>query len=140
MEYLISALIWLLVFGSAALLALIPAFFARVISKQKFSQGWSYFAGVVIVLCLLASISQKPMLFYSGDCTQSLSAEQEASVRSVSGGAYSLRAPLVSAVIIVEEVRDGYAAWTEYYFPVGNRKIELNDLDGFNCTKNLFPW
>lgn len=139
MEIFISILIYFLVFGAAALLALVPAVFARFVSRKKLSRGWSYFTGLVIVLCVLAGLSRKPMLFYTRDCAQNLTAEQEEQVRSVSGGAYSPHAPLVSVLIVVEETGDDYTSWTEFYFPFGKREIELTG-DGFNCTKNLFPW
>lgn len=139
MEILISTILYILVFGTAAVLAVLPAVAAYFLSPKRIGKGWSYFAGLVIVLCVLAGLSQKPILFYTRACTQNLSAQQEQQLRSVSGGAYSLRAPLVSVLILVEETGDDRMAWTEYYFPIGNRKLELSG-DGFNCTKYLFPW
>lgn len=139
MEIFISTILYVPVFGTAAVLAVLPAVAAYFLSQKRIGKGWSYFAGLVIVLCVLAGLSQKPILFYTRACTQSLSAQQEQQLRSVSGGAYSLRAPLVSVLILVEETGDDRMAWTEYYFPIGNRKLELSG-DGFNCTKYLFPW
>ena len=140
MEIFITVLGYVAVFGSAAILALIPGLLIYFLLRKSLGKWLSYFIGFVLVLCALLSVSQKPFLLYDDSCAQALTREQEDAVRSVCGGAYSTRMPLLPLVIHVDETGEDYTAWTEYYFPYGTREMELSGADGYNCTKNLFPW
>ena len=140
MEILISVLLCAAVIGGVLLLALVPAVIAYFVTKKSMGKGWSYFAGVVVVLLLLASVSQKPVLWYTQDCQQMVSEQQEDAIRSVNTGVYSLRVPFIPVLLMVDECRDDYAFWTAYYFPFGTQEMELSGGDGFNCVKQLFPW
>lgn len=141
MELLMSIGMYVLVFGGAAVLAVVPGLIAYLVTKKRMGKGWSYFAGVVFVLLILASLSQKPILWYTQSCEEMVSAEQEDAIRSVSSGIYSTRAPFIPMLVMVDECRQGdYARWKEYYFPFGTREMELSGTDGFNCVKHLFPW
>ncbi len=95
MEILLSIGMYILVFGAAAVVALIPGLIAYVVTKKRMGKGWSYFAGVVFVLLILASLSQKPVLWYTQTCEEMVSEEQEDAIRSVSSGIYSARAPFI---------------------------------------------
>ncbi len=139
MEILMTVLAYLVVFGAASALAVVPGIIAYFVSGKRMSKLWSYFVGVVVVLSVLASFSQKPVLLYRQECTQFVTQEQDDLIRSVSSGAYSVRMPLIPLVVYMDDVQDDYIAWTEYYFPGGTREMEYSK-DGFNCTKQLLPW
>jgi len=140
MEMLITVLGYIAVFGSAAVLGLIPGVIAYFLTKKSLGKWWSYFVGVVVVLCVLLSLSRKPILLYTQDCENSLTEVQEDAVRAVCAGPYSPQMPLLPMVIFVAQAEEDYAAWTEYYFPYGTREMELSGADGYNCTKYLLPW
>jgi len=141
MELLISVGMYILVFGAAALAAVVPGIIAYFVTGKRMGKGWSYFAGVVFVLLILASLSQKPVLWYTQECEEMVSQQQEEAIRSVSSGIFSARAPFIPVLVMVDACRQGeYALWKEYYFPFGTREMELSGSDGFNCTKYLFPW
>jgi len=140
MELLITVLGYVAVFGSAAVIALIPGVIVYFLLRKSLGKWLSYFVGLVLVLCALLSVSRKPFLLYDRSCTQSLSQEQQEAVRAVCAGAYSTRMPLLPLAIHVDAAEDDYAAWTEYYFPYGTKKMELSGTDGYNCTKYLLPW
>ena len=133
-----TVLSYLAVFGSAALLAGVLAVIVYFITKRRFSKFWVYFGCVVAVLVVFASTSQKPMIFYEKTCEQMLSEEQEDAIKAVSAGAYSTRCPFIPLMVRATEVREDYAAWTQYYFPFGTQKMELTGTDGYNCVKPLF--
>ena len=136
MEILFSALAYGAVFGAAAALAIIPGVIVYFLLKKSLGKGLSYFIGVVLVLCVLLSLSRDPMVLYDQACEQNMSAQQEEAVLSVSSGVYSTRLPLITLAVRVEEVSDGYVCWTQYFFPGGNRVMEYS-ADGFNCIKPL---
>ena len=140
MEIFITVLGYVAVFGSAAVVALIPGAIVYFLLRKSLGKWLSYFIGFVLVLCALLSVSRKPFLLYDQSCAQSLTQTQEDAVRSVCAGAYSTRMPLLPLVIRVNTTGESYAAWTEYYFPYGTREMELSGTDGFNCTKYLLPW
>ena len=140
MEYLVTVLAYLAVFGSAAAIAGVLAVAVYFVTKKHVQKFWCYFGCVVAVLLVMASVSQKPAILYSDACTQMLTKQQEQSIRDVCGGAYSVRMPFIPVMVRVTEVQDDYTAWTEFYYPVGTREMELSGVDGYNCTKNLFPW
>lgn len=140
MEILITVGMYILVFGAAALVAAIPGAIVYLVTKKRMGKGWSYFAGVVFVLLMLASASQKPVLWYTQECEEMVSEAQEDAIRTVSSGVYSTRAPFVPLLVMVDERREDYVFWTEYYFPFGTEEMELFGADGFNCTKQLLPW
>ena len=133
-----TVLSYLAVFGSAALLAGVLAVIVYFITKRRFSKFWVYFGCVVAVLVVFASTSQKPMIFYEKTCEQMLSEEQEDAIKAVSAGAYSTRCPFIPLMVRATEVREDYAAWTQYYFPFGTMEMELTGADGYNCVKPLF--
>ena len=133
-----TVLSYLAVFGSAAILAGVLAVIVYFITKRRFSKLWVYFGCVVAVLVIFASTSQKPMIFYEKTCEQMLSEEQEDAIKAVSAGAYSTRCPFIPLMVRATEVREGYAAWTQYYFPFGTQEMELTGTDGYNCVKPLF--
>ena len=133
-----TVLSYLAVFGSAALLAGVLAVIVYFITKRRFSKFWVYFGCVVAVLVVFASTSQKPMIFYEKPCEQMLSEEQEVAIKAVSAGAYSTRCPFIPLMVRATEVREDYAAWTQYYFPFGTMEMELPGADGYNCVKPLF--
>ena len=133
-----TVLSYLAVFGSAALLAGVLAVIVYFITKGRFSKFWVYFGCVVAVLVVFASTSQKPMIFYEKTCEQMLSEEQEDAIKAVSAGAYSTRCPFIPLMVRATEVREDYAAWTQYYFPFGTQEMELTGADGYNCVKPLF--
>ena len=133
-----TVLSYLAVFGSAALLAGVLAVIVYFITKRRFSKFWVYFGCVVAVLVVFASTSQKPMIFYEKTCEQMLSEEQEDAIKAVSAGAYSTRCPFIPLMVRATEVREDYAAWTQYYFPFGTMEMELTGVDGYNCVKPLF--
>ena len=134
-----TVLSYLAVFGSAAILAGVLAVIVYFITKRRFSKFWVYFGCVVAVLVVFASTSQKPMIFYEKTCEQMLSEEQEDAIKAVSAGAYSTRCPFIPLMVRATEVREDYAAWTQYYFPFGTQEMELTGTDGYNCVKALFP-
>ena len=133
-----TVLSYLAVFGSAALLAGVLAVIVYFITKRRFSKFWVYFGCVVAVLVVFASTSQKPMIFYEKTCEQMLSEEQEDAIKAVSAGAYSTRCPFIPLMVRATEVREDYAAWTQYYFPFCTQEMELTGADGYNCVKPLF--
>ena len=134
-----TVLSYLAVFGSAAILAGVLAVIVYFITKRRFSKFWVYFGCVVAVLVVFASTRQKPMIFYEKTCEQMLSEEQEDAIKAVSAGAYSTRCPFIPLMVRDTEVREDYAAWTQYYFPFGTQEMELTGADGYNCVKALFP-
>ena len=138
MEMFATVLSYLAVFGSAALLAGVLAVIVYFVTRRRFSKFWVFFGCVVAVLVIFASTSQKPMIFYEKTCEQMLSEEQEDAIKAVSAGAYSTRCPFIPVMVRATEVRDDYAAWTQYYFPFGTMEMELTGADGYNCTKPLF--
>lgn len=140
MEYLVTVLAYLAVFGAAAILAVIPAVIAYFVSKKRLGLLWSYFVGVVATLSILGGLCWEPVMLYGEDCTRVLPKNQEYAVRAVSEGVYSQRVPLIPVAIRMEETQEEYVVWTTYYFPFGTEGMELSGVDGYNCTKNLFPW
>lgn len=140
MENVITVLIYIIVFGAAAVLALIPAVIAYFVSKKRLGLIWSYFVGVVATLSILGGLCWEPVMLYGDDCTRVLPQKEEYAVRAVSEGVYAQRAPFIPVAIRLEQTQEDYTAWTTYYFPFGTREMELSGVDGYNCTKNLFPW
>ena len=138
MELLATVLSYLLVFGSAAAVAVVLAVVVYFVTKRRFSKFWVYFGCVVALLVTFASLSQKPMIFYEKTCDQMLSEEQQDAIKAVSAGAYSTKVPFIPLMVRTTEVRDDYAAWTQYYFPYGTMKMELHGTDGYNCVEPLF--
>ena len=140
MEIFLTILFYIVVFGSAAVVAGLLAVAVWYILKKQMSKLWCYFGCLVAVLVMLAGLSREPLLFYGRDCPQSLSDKQEAAVRAVSSGVYSSRLPLVLVAIRTDYADEDYAAWTEFYFPCGTMEMELSGTDGYNCRKYLLPW
>lgn len=140
MEIFVTVLAYLVVFGSAAVIAGLLAVAVWYGMKKRASKLWCCFGCLVAVLVILAGLSREPLLFYGRDCPQSLSAEQETAVRAVSAGVYSKRLPLVLVAIRTDYADEHYAAWTEFYFPCGTAEMELSGTDGYNCKKYLLPW
>ena len=138
MELLMTVLCYLLVFGAAAVIAALLAVVVYFVTKRRFSKFWVFFGCMVMVLVCFASLSQKPMIFYEKTCTQTLSSEQQDAIKAVAAGAYSTKAPFIPLMVRATEVRDDYAAWTQYYFPYGTVEMELEGTDGYNCVKPLF--
>ena len=68
MELLMSAGMYVLLFGAVALVGVVPGLIAYFVTGKRMGKGWSYFAGVVFVLLILASLSQKPVLWYTQTC------------------------------------------------------------------------
>ena len=138
MELLMTVLCYLLVFGAAAVIAAVLAVVVYFVTRRRFSKFWVFFGCVVMVLVCFASLSQKPMIFYEKTCEQMLSEEQEDAIKAVAAGAYSTRCPFIPLMVRATEVREDYAAWTQYYFPFGTVEMELSGTDGYNCVKPLF--
>ena len=138
MELLMTVLCYILVFGAAAAVAAVLAVVVYFITKKRFSKFWVFFGCVVAVLVTFASLSQKPMIFYEKTCTQMLSEEQQDAIKAVAAGAYSTKVPFIPLMVRTTEVRDDYAAWTQYYFPFGTVEMERDGADGYNCVKPLF--
>ena len=136
MEMLFTGLAYAAVFGAAAVVALVPGVIVYFLLRKSMGKGLSYFIGVVLVLCALLSVTRDPLVIYDKACTENMTQQQEEAVLSVSRGVYSTKLPLIPLAVQVKEVSDVYVAWTQYYFPWGNRGMEYSS-DGFNCIKPL---